>query len=240
MPRLLGLFALAAAAAFVADDAATQEEQAAQKESLAKVQRLVGSWRGVGQPQRGSTKNSWTEDADWIWTFGTEGPALVAKSSQGKYFRTLKLTAGQQEGKYTLTATPTAGDGDVRYEGRLDDQGQLIFDAEKAVGDLPRRLSFRFVAGGDRLLVLMERQRTGNDNLVRLAEVGYTRQGSGFGKATAQRECIVTGGLGTIEVSHDGKTYYVCCTGCRDYFNEDPKKILVEYFARKEAEKKKD
>jgi len=34
------------------------------------------------------------------------------------------------------------------------------------------------------------------------------------------------GGLGTIEVTHAGKSYYVCCTGCRDYFNENPEKFL--------------
>ena len=54
-----------------------------------------------------------------------------------------------------------------------------------------------------------------------------------------QRECVVTGGLGTIEVSFEGKTYYVCCTGCRDYFNDNPKEVLAEYFARKEEEKQK-
>ena len=53
------------------------------------------------------------------------------------------------------------------------------------------------------------------------------------------RTVVVTGGLGTIEVSYDGKSYYVCCTGCRDYFNENPKQVLKEYTERKEAEKAK-
>ena len=46
-------------------------------------------------------------------------------------------------------------------------------------------------------------------------------------------ECIVTGGLGTMQVSFGGNTYYVCCTGCRDAFNDDPAKIIAEYKARK-------
>ena len=123
----------------------------------------------------------------------------------------------------------------MRYSGKLDDQQQLILTAEQPSDDLPRRLSFRFVAGGDRLLLLMEKKGPSSDQLVRLAEVGYTRQGSGFGKNVTQRECVVTGGLGTIEVTHDAKTYYVCCTGCRDYFNENPAKVLAEYAARKKA-----
>ena len=51
-------------------------------------------------------------------------------------------------------------------------------------------------------------------------------------KTSAQRECVVTGGLGTIEVTHNGKTYYVCCTGCRDYFNENAEKVLAELAAK--------
>ena len=85
----------------------------------------------------------------------------------------------------------------------------------------------------------LERKSPNSDLFVRLAEVGYTRQGSGFGKGSTQRECVVTGGLGTIAVTHNGQTYYVCCTSCRDYFNESPEKVLAEYAARKEAEKAK-
>ena len=44
---------------------------------------------------------------------------------------------------------------------------------------------------------------------------------------------LVTVGLGTIEVTHNGQTYHVCCTGCRDYFNENPEKVLAEYKAKK-------
>ena len=32
-----------------------------------------------------------------------------------------------------------------------------------------------------------------------------------------------------------GQTYYVCCTGCRDAFNENPEKIMKEFFARKKS-----
>jgi YHS domain-containing protein len=39
----------------------------------------------------------------------------------------------------------------------------------------------------------------------------------------------VTGGLGTSTVSFGGKTYYVCCSGCRDEFNANPKKYVDEF-----------
>ena len=30
--------------------------------------------------------------------------------------------------------------------------------------------------------------------------------------------CLVTGGRGTIEVKHEGKSYWVCCSGCKELF----------------------
>lgn len=219
-------------AALVAGDAPSAPDQAVLKERLARLQPLVGSWRGVGQPQRGSTKDSWVEQADWAWSFDQAAPALVAKLPQAKYFRELRLTA-TGDGEYQLSATPASGGEAAIYSGKLDDQEQLILNAQQTRDDLPRRMSLRFVANGDRLLLLMEKKAPTGDQFARLAEIGYTRQGSGFGKNVTQRECVVTGGLGTIEVTHNGKTYYVCCTGCRDYFNENPDKVLAEFAAKK-------
>jgi hypothetical protein len=229
MKNAFSLLAIVVPSALFAGDSPPSDQQ----ERLAKLQPLVGSWRGVGQPQRGSTKDSWVEEVEWAWSFGKEGPALVGKLPKAKYFSQLRLGVGGGDRSFVLTATPAAGGGEVSYSGRLDEQEQLVLTAAMPRDDLPRRLSFRFVAGGDRLLLLMEKQGPSSDKLVRLAEIGYTRQGSGFGKNLAQRECIVTGGLGTIEVTHGGKSYYVCCTGCRDYFNENPEKVLAEYAARK-------
>jgi hypothetical protein len=69
-----------------------------------------------------------------------------------------------------------------------------------------------------------------------MAEIGYTRKGSEFAKAMGSIECVVTGGLGTIPLTYEGETYYVCCTGCRDYFLENPAAVLKEYRDRKAAE----
>jgi YHS domain-containing protein len=38
-------------------------------------------------------------------------------------------------------------------------------------------------------------------------------------------------------VEYQGKKYYVCCTGCRDLFNDDPAGGLEEYRQRKAAKK---
>jgi hypothetical protein len=227
--------ALALAAVVVAGDQSPND----QKEQLSKLQPLVGQWRGVGQPQRSSTKDSWIEEADWAWSFEKDAPSLVATLPKGKYFRELRLSAAPNAGRYQLKAMAAAGGEALRYSGTLDEQNQLIMTADAPREGVPARLSIRFAANGDRLLVLLEKPGTTDGQFARMAEVGYTRQGSGFGKNVAQRECVVTGGLGTIEVMHNGKTYFVCCTGCRDYFNENAEKVLAEHAERKEAEKAK-
>jgi YHS domain-containing protein len=34
-------------------------------------------------------------------------------------------------------------------------------------------------------------------------------------------------------VSHKGETYWVCCSGCRDAFNENPEKYIKEFQEKK-------
>src|SRR5690349_9076515 len=89
--------------------AAAPGDEARQKERLSAFQPLVGSWRGVGQPERGSTKNSWVEEANWSWSFEPGGPALVAKLPKAKLFSELRLASGDAEKTFTLLVTPTAG-----------------------------------------------------------------------------------------------------------------------------------
>lgn len=231
--RSAALAVLIAFAAVIAADRPGKNE-GEQKQRLAQLQQLVGQWRGVGQPQRGSTQGSWVEEVNWSWRFQDAGPALVAGLPKTKFFQRLELQAGNNAGLFVLSAWPADSNDKVEYSGHLERDGEkrLIVIAKEPRKDLPERLSFRFVAEGNRLLVLMEKRGAASGQFERLAEVGYTRQGSGFGKGAAGRECIVTGGLGTIEVTHSGQTYYVCCTGCRDYFNDQPEKVLAEHAAR--------
>lgn len=227
MWRLLGGLCVQASLLTVAGDTPEHSQH-----RLGVLQPLVGQWRGVGQPQRGSTRDSWIEEADWIWSFTGATPALAATFTSPRYFRSLNLEAGERDNELLLRAMPAIGNEAMLYTGQRDAQGQIVFLAKHATAERPARLTFRFTAANDRLIVLLEKAGTSAGTYSRLAEVGYTRQGSAFGKAATQRECVVTGGLGNIEVSHAGKTYYVCCTGCRDYFQANPEKVLAEYAAR--------
>ena len=212
------------------------EEVRAQRESLGRFQQYVGEWRGVGQPKRGSAKDAWTEECQWAWTFQNKTAAMALVSSNGKYLRSATLRQAAQD-KYELVGKSPDGN-ELKFTGSPNDQGHLVLLAEKEAESGPSRITISVIAGGDRLLMLYERRADG-DRFTRLGEVGLTRKGSGFGQGTSYVECVVTGGVGTIAVTYQGQTYYVCCTGCRDYFNDNPAEVLADYKERKAAEKKK-
>lgn len=211
------------------------EEQVSGKQALSKLQDYVGQWRGIGQVRRGSTQGAWSETSDWAWKFKDGAASLTFKVDDAKYFATGTLRAIDGDAFELIAESDNAK---VTYVGQLDEARSLVLDAADAPDGQPARISIRQVADGKRMLVLFER-RVGDDRFLRMAEVGYTREGSNFGKGTNYIECVVTGGVGTMPVTFEGKTYYVCCTGCRDLFNDDPVGVLAEYRERKEAEKQK-
>ncbi len=205
------------------------------REALATWQVLVGEWRGVGQPRRGSTRGNWREEMQWQWQFNESGAALVFHADGAKYFRHGELRWRDDEA-FALTLTPSDDEAQpLKFRGDGDNPEQLVFDAESGEGSVAR-VTIRTVADGDRMLMLLERRIGTSGRFARLAEIGFTREGSGFGRGVSYRECVVTGGLGTIAVEHEGNTYYVCCGGCRDLFQDDPEGVLEEYRQSKAAE----
>ncbi len=242
---LLALLALLFAGALTIDSLAIADDQPGSRtddqEALTPLQEFVGTWRGVGQLRRGSNDGAWIEESNWAWSFADKGAALAFHSTDSKYFAEGTLLPANEAGSFRLVCrTPGEEPKEAAYSGKLDDEGRLVLLSDAADdGDaaLPARVTIRTVAGGDRLVVLLER-KSGADRYLRLAEVGYTRKGSEFGKTATGIECIVTGGKGTIPVTYKGETYYVCCTGCRDLFNDDPEAVLAEYRQRLEEKKK--
>jgi hypothetical protein len=228
----------------IATTAAAEAEKPleADKRALAPLQRYVGGWRGVGQLRRGSNQGAWTEESQWAWRFDGGRAELRGELTGDKYFGELRLQGGDKPGQFVALATPAqvAGSdtptGPQRFTGSKVD-GALVLTADEAPPDRPARISVRLVAEGDRMVVLFEK-RLGEGVYSRLAEVGSTRKGSSFAKSAASGpECVVTGGLGTIPVEYMGKKYFVCCTGCRDLFRDDPAGVLEDYRQRKAAEK---
>jgi YHS domain-containing protein len=237
MPKLVLIASvLFGSAASFAED--IQPAQDPSKQALASLQSFIGQWRGVGQPQRGSTRGAWVEEAVWEWQFSKEGPSVRLTSPKSKMLIEWEIRPAKESDRFQLVAKKTDSDETESYEGGFDADGKLVFVNKTPHDGFPARISVRLVAENKRMVVLYERKFT-SDRYFRMAELGLTRKGSGFGKGTSFVECVVTGGQGTIAVTYEGKTYYVCCGGCRDHFNDDPATVLAEYRERKKQESEK-
>jgi len=72
------------------------------------------------------------------------------------------------------------------------------------------------------------------DNMLKVNTVANQREGTSFALNPddyGDKKCVVSGGLGTSTVSHNGKTYYVCCSGCKAAFEEDPERWIAKFEA---------
>lgn len=197
---------------------------------------LVGEWKGTGQVQRGSGKGAWRESAAWAWKLKPDSAALEVTFDQGKYLKSALLKPGTEAG--TLVFDATLADGSKRtFEGKPGKNDVIVLTGKDGSEGV-RRITLTPLHD-TRLLMLLEGQGTAEGALKRLGEVGYTRQGVAFATGESYPICIVTEGRGTIQVQHRGKTYWVCCTGCKDLFDEDPAAVIAEAEARKKAKKDK-
>jgi YHS domain-containing protein len=198
---------------------------------------LVGGWRGVGQVERGKTKGAWTEQADWAWKLTPDSAALEGKITKGKHLKSLVLHPGPEPHTYVADAV-LADDSRRSFAGKGQEEKPLVLTASPAGGPGVQRITLTPLHG-TRLVVLLEAQDPDNKVFYRLGEVGYTRQGVAFAVGESGPICIVTEGRGTMQVSYKGKSYYVCCSGCKDLFNENPEAILAEAAERQKAKDKK-
>ncbi len=235
----LVLFALAASVCFAGD---AEDRREADKKALAAVKGYVGDWKGVGGGRGDSAKDSWGEEAEWSWEFKGGRAAMVITSANGHFYTAGKLEPLDKPGQFkfigTLPDKKTKEEftGEVKTEG--DNKGDLVLLNDSAPAGRPTRLTLSLVAKGARLVTTYEKSvRKGT--YAPMAEVGLTLKGSGFGKSVDMRECVVTGGTGKIAVSYKGQTYYVCCGGCRDEFNENPDKVMAAWKKKKEEDMKK-
>lgn len=222
------------------DGTAPAENRRAAQRGLEPFNDWVGSWRGVGQPKRGSSKGAWTEEAGWAWKIDRESAGLQIEIKDGKQLLGGLLTYAPDEKKFRFVAKLPGGDTRT-YSGERGEEGKLILLGSEQETKEQHRLTFQ-MRHEDRMLLLIETKPASQPSFSRVAEVGYTRVGGNFAAAAdAGPKCIVTGGRGTMAVEYKGKTYYVCCSGCKSAFQDDPEGILAEAAerAKKEAADRK-
>lgn len=213
------------------------ESKAEVQEALQAFNGLIGGWRGAAQPVRGSNKGAWTEKAEWVWEIKKDSVAIQYQVKDGKALQGARLTYDPEHQQFQLTAT-LPDKSPREFTGKLDGN-KLILDSTADAEGYVHRMTITQL-NEKRTLVLFEKRPASGDRFSRVVEVGYTREGTSLAvEGAGEPECIVSGGKGTMQVSYKGKNYWVCCSGCRDAFNDDPEGILAEAAARAEKKKQK-
>lgn len=232
MPRLLSFVLLLIALPALAAEPAKVDP----REALKPFQGFVAPWKGVGVPEgtRAEREKFWTEMVTWEWRFDKGSATLVAKFEGGRYFTQVELRPLGND-RFRLTADTVAKE-KLDFEGNFKD-GRLNLERVDEKTKETQRLSFRLLHA-NRVVYQYETRADGKTMFVVKYKVGLTSQNEPFANSGSNDpECVVSGGKGTIAVSHKGKTYYVCCTGCRDEFKADPDKYIAEFEAKKKEKK---
>lgn len=228
-PRALLVLPLAfAVLQSTADEPAPPREP---KQALAWFNDLVGEWRGVGQVKRGSTRGAWRETGAFRWDFAEKTPAVLYEVEDGKHLASLRIAYDVEDGLYRAIAIGPDEE-KQEYAGRIEKNVLTLETSPDDDGRVQRIVLTQL--NDKRTLVRYERGQAGRTFAARLGEVGYTREGTRLANVgEVGPVCIVTGGRGTILVKHEGKSYYVCCTGCKQAFEDDPAGVIAEYEAKR-------
>jgi YHS domain len=210
-----------------------QDDENEAKTALQALNDFIGDWNGNGGPEaRGAdSRDSWQESVSWIWRFKGEDVWLAMTAKKGKILQSAELRYLPDKKRYQLTAVDKKNAKRV-YEGALKN-GYLVLDSVDKETNETRRITMNSAGDGVRFVYRTAHKPDGRTLFTKDYQVAFTKQGEALAAEEKKVECPVSGGLGKIPVTYKGVTYYVCCTGCRDAFNENPEKYVREFEAKK-------
>lgn len=215
------------------------------REALKPFQVLLGQWNG--NSKRGSSDHpEWAYD----WVSNPKQPGLRMRSEKGTFIRDGRLTylpeseqfefkltddKGTEKtlrGTFTEPVRDVAGD-----EKKLQRTYKLQLTEPEPDGSGEQwRITFN-QQENNRYILEVDRKR-GSGGFSRVDTVHTQREGTSFAVSDTDygdKTCIISQGLGTISVSFKGKSYYVCCSGCKAAFEEDPEKWISKWEDKKKS-----
>ena len=154
---------------------------------------------------------------------------LKATIDKGKYYTAAEMRYLPDKDAYQLTAT-TVGKDKVVFEGKLKDK-VLTLERTDDKSKEDQRLVVKLLHD-NYYRYSYEVKAAEKPTYKKLYEVGAKNNDVPFTATDHSRDCVVSGGKGTIQVMYMGKTYYVCCSGCKDAFNAAPAKYVQEFEER--------
>jgi len=221
---LLGLVALA----FSLDGfgpAADRERSA--RTALQAFNGYIGSWSADGKAEK--NKEAWTENVEWGWRFKGDECWLTFKTKGGKHIRSGELRWLPDKDLFQFAAIDTK-DEKLVFEGKIEKESLTLHRVDPKTKEQQRLVMFNT---GDGVLFnyRFSHAPEGGKNFIKDYEVRAMSESdaSVFRKRAV---CIVSGGLGRMTLTYKGNTYYVCCSGCRDAFNEQPEKYIRAWDAK--------
>lgn len=206
----------------------------------APLEYLVGRWNGQARPRDNAAQRfrGWPESHSWAWVFTQGKPTgLSVTITGGKVLAHAKLTYDPAGKRYRLEGTgPRPGSEPIVFQGGwLDGAGKmLVLDQVGLEGRSTQqrgtwRLSLWPNANFVRYTLRVDRREAGAIQFSPTIEIGLTREGetlAASSSSTDRPKCIVTGGAATMTLTYQGRTFPICCTGCRDEFHDNPEKYL--------------
>jgi len=202
------------------------------RDALQPLNDLIGVWKGTGVPEGSREEQQrgfWIETMTWEWRFKDKDAWLAVNFQDGKHFRSGELRY-QPDKEHFQLALRGPDDKQQLFTGTLE---KRVLTLKRELPTETQRLSFRLLHA-NRFLYTYAVRPQAKTLYTPMYQVGVTKKDGGFAQGSGQPECIVSGGLGTMTVMYQGKTYYVCCSGCRDEFLENPQKYIDEAQAKKQ------
>lgn len=212
------------------------------KKALKPIQVVLGPWHAI------IDKSKEYEDLQWVWDWKTDRaqPALaMATKEDGAYFKTMRLTYLVEEEKFQMTVADKEGKQRVLQGTFTEEPTDRPGDDKKQTPQRTFKLLLTETGDAkDRWQIVMNQQennryllelaRLRGKTFVRFDTVASQREGTSFALDDSdfkEKTCVISQGLGTMQVSHKGKSYWVCCSGCKAAFEEDPEKWIAKFEA---------
>lgn len=213
-------------------------EQKTPKQALRALNDLIGNWRGTGEPngtRAEKQRGFWQEKIAWQWQFKGKDVYLSAAFDKSKHFRAAELRYLPDKQRYQLLATTPAKE-KLLFEGTLNKKRLTLERTDEKTKETQRLILA--LLHFNRYVYRYQVKPAERATFKEVYRVGATKEGVDFAGGDDKPECVVSGGLGTMPVMYKGKTYYVCCSGCRDAFRDEPEKYIKEFEARKKTKAK--
>lgn len=219
------------------------------KAALQPLQIMVGKWNALSnkKPPAGFKGSNVFQ---WQWDYSDKAqPALKMTSDktnalldtaslsfsvadQRFTLKTVDPDGNKREflGKFTMEVQDVPSDDDPD---RTERMYKIEFEEESPADPKDHwKIVFNQTENNDFRLEFAEKRRSGNFypfNIVR-----NQRDGTSFAKRAddyGDRTCVVSQGLGTETVKdpESGKTFWVCCSGCKAAFEDDPAYWIAKF-----------